>query len=123
MAWVACIHGRTVGLRFAVEDGAKPECSDCEELAALKKLEANARHRARLTIACWTDMPVLRELDAVRARREPAPTGVCTCKFEPLSLAARLTLGFAEGGERIVDLDCPTHGEAAGRFVNAARDA
>lgn len=40
--WVACIHARTVSMRAAAL-GARPECDDCAELGALKRLEVVAK--------------------------------------------------------------------------------
>jgi hypothetical protein len=70
MSWVSCIHGKTVGMRAAIEDGATPECLDCEELGALRKLETFLRAPRDMLYQCPVAL-TLRDIDSIRARRGP----------------------------------------------------
>jgi hypothetical protein len=102
MGWVQCIHGKTVGMRAAVEDGARPECLDCEELEAFRRLEAQVRRT-------WPYNPCLEELDSIRARRGSGALGACTCTVPE----DRARIAKAEGKlGTYTDLDphCPQHG-------------
>jgi hypothetical protein len=118
MGWVQCIHGKTVGMRAAVEDGARPECLDCEELEALRDLEWVIRDRQRSTpdhfnraqVALRADLSGrLLRLDFIRDRRGPGAIGACTCTVPE----DRLRIAKAEGKlGTYTDMDpsCPLHG-------------